>query len=162
MNRLIDYRYSEAIAFAFELLDEPIAERLRYINFLTGSDPIFVGLHNCQIMPHEKDRRSYRNTAHVCFPWNALNPRTTITTVVLPTLADANPYIIIHELGHCLDEILGFEHIAIPINDYAKTDRLEAFAAAFSAQYFWLELEADNIFQSDRATQALFRRLREG
>ena len=155
MERLVDYRYSEGISYAFNLLPIAIADKLRYTHFLTGTDPIYAGLHNHIDI---NDKRSYRNTAHVSYPWNSLNKRGQ-TTVVLPLLDDASPYIVIHELGHCLDEILGFEHTALPINEYAKTNRLEAFAEAFAAQYFWLGKEAEDIFQSDKATQYLFEQL---
>jgi hypothetical protein len=158
MNRLVSHEYSSAISYAFGLLSYPLVHRLQYIHFLTGTDPIYAGLHRCE--PIGDDKRSYRNTAHVSYPWNAINKRGQ-TTVVLPLLTDADPYTIIHELGHCLDEVLGFEHEALPINDYAKTNRLEAFAEAFACQYFWLGRQAEDIFQSDVATRYLFKQLGE-
>jgi len=152
MERLVSYRYSEGISYAINLLPIAIANKLSHVHFFTGTDPVFAGLHN---YIETDDKRSYRNTAHVSYPWNAINKRER-TTVVLPLLEDALPYVVIHELGHCLDEILEFKHIALPVNEYAKTNRLEAFAEAFAAQYFWLGHEAEDIFQSDKATQYLF------
>ena len=148
MNRITSHEYKEAIYYAYQLLPLPIANMLQGVHFLTGTDPVYAGLHRC-INTH--DGRSYRNTAHVNFPGK--------TTIVLPKLEDACPYVIIHELGHCLDEILGFAHIALPINDYAKTNRLESFAESFAAQYFWLGEKEEVIFQSDKATQYLFEKL---
>jgi len=155
LERLISYRYSGAISYAFNLLPIAIAEKLNYIHFLTGTDPVYAGLHNYEDI---EDGRSYRNTAHVSYPWNARNKKER-TTIVLPLLIDADPYVITHELGHCFDEVLGFQHRALPINEYAKTDRREAFAEAFAAQYFWLGKEAEDIAQSDKATQYLFEQL---
>lgn len=153
MNRITNCKYTEAISYAFSLLPIIMVDKLQYIHFLTGTDPIYAGLHNFIDI---NDKRSYRNTAHVCYSWNALN-RHEPTTVVLPLLNDANPYTIIHELGHCLDEAWGFSHNALPINNYAKTDRYEAFAEAFACQYFWLGAKAEDIFQSDGAIQYLFK-----
>ena len=153
MNR-IGYRYSEAIGYTFSLLPDAIRDKLQYTHFLTGVDPVWVGLHNHTDIG---DKRSYRNTAHVCYPWNAINKHGQ-TTVVLPQPEDAHPYVIIHELGHCLDEKLGFRHNAIPVNEYAETNRLESFAEAFACQYFRLNDKAEDIFRSDKATQHLFNR----
>ena len=155
MHRITSSHYAEAIGRAFDLLPPAIEARLRHIHFFTGTDPIYAGLHDVM---DARDGRSLRNTAHVCYPWNAIDKQGK-TTVVLPLLDDACPYIITHELGHCLDEILGFTHTALPINKYAKTNRMEAFAETFAAQYFWLGARAENIFQSDKATQALFEQL---
>ena len=158
MQRITNYRYIEAIGYAFSLLPSNLSERLSYVHFFTGTDPVFAGLHD---FIDTQDGRSYRNTAHACFSESALNNRER-TTIVLPELDDANPYVIVHELGHCLDEILGFSHLAIPINKYAETNRREAFAESFAAQYFWLGLDAEAIFQSDKAIQQLFREIMGG
>ncbi len=50
----------------------------------------------------------------------------------LPTLA-----VVIHELGHVLDESLGFRQIVNPVTEYAKINRREAFAEAFTTLFFW-------------------------
>lgn len=158
MERLTNNIYSQAIEAAFGLLPIRIAERLRYVHFFTGTDPVYAGLHNYEAIG---DRRSYRNTAHVCYPWNAIKGHG-CTTIVLPQLEDAHPYVVIHELGHCLDELLDFGHTALPVSDYVKANRLEAFAEAFAAQYFWLGEEAEDRFQSDKETQNLFEALAAG
>ena len=150
--------YATAIGRAFDLLPSTIEARLRHVHFLTGTDPVYAGLHNYKEIG---DGRSFRDTAHVIFACHAIDKQER-TTVVLPVLDDANLGTIIHELGHCLDEVLGFEHIALPINKYAKTNRQEAFAEAFVAQYFWLGEKEEDIFQSDKATQYLFEELKKG
>jgi len=156
MQRLTSYEYSAAISWAFNLLPIRVADMLKCVHFFTGTDPVYAGLHRYD---DTDDNRSYRSTAHVSYPWHAINKREQ-TTIVLPLLDDAKPYVIIHELGHCLDEILGFEHEALPVNKYAKTHRTEAFAEAFACQYFWLGNKAEDIFQADKATQYLFGNLR--
>ena len=155
MERITKAIYAEAIGKAFDLLPPAIEARLRYVHFLTGTNPIYAGLHNYKEIG---DGRSYYNTAHVSFPCHAID-KWERTTIVLPLLGDANLRTIIHELGHCLDEVLGFRHIALPVNDYAETNIMEAFAEAFVAQYFWLGTKAEDIFQSDRRTQYLFKEL---
>jgi hypothetical protein len=57
------------------------------------------------------------------------------TTIVLPT--PHYPISIVHELGHVLDEALNFDHEATPVTAYAKTDRYEAFAEAFTSWLYW-------------------------
>jgi hypothetical protein len=158
MERITDFHYAEAIRYSLNLLPCWLKKRLQSVQFFTGTDPLFAGLHNYK---DTKDSRSYRNTAHVCYPWNAINPKEQ-TTIVLPTPADAKPYVIIHEIGHCVDEVLGFQYDALPINDYAKSNRYEAFAESFAAQYFFLGKKADDIFLNDKNIQVLFRRLQRG
>ena len=68
MYRITSHKYTEAISHAFELLPYPIFRLLEYTHFLTGTDPIYVGLHNYE---GTKDNRSYRNTAHVSYPWHS-------------------------------------------------------------------------------------------
>ena len=158
MYRITDFRYSEAISYVFELLPYPIFRFLEYTHFLTGTDPVYAGLHNYIDIG---DGRSYRYTEHVSYPEHDVTKHE-VTTIVLPTLKAAYLYVITHELGHCLDEILGFEYLASPINEYARTHRREAFAEAFACQYFWLGEEAEDIFQSDKAIQYLFEQLKGG
>ncbi len=158
MYRITNHIYSEAIGYAFELLPIAISKRLNHVHFFTGTDPLYAGLHS---YVESNDKRSYRTTAHVVYPCHQgiLNKQLRNTTVVLPIVEDADPYVIVHELGHCLDEVLGFKHSSIPVNSYAKTNRLEAFAEAFASQYFWLGTKAEDIFQADKATQYLFKEL---
>jgi len=154
MERIVSYQYSTAINSAFELLSHPIRNKLRYVHFFTGTDPVYAGLHK---YIDTKDGRSYRNTAHACYPWHIIDKS---LTIILPTLDDADPYIVTHELGHILDYLIDFGHNTLPINNYAKTHRAEAFAESFVAQYFWLGKKAEDIFQSDKSTQYLFGELR--
>jgi len=157
MQRITEMVYATAIGKAFDLLPSTIEARLRHVHFFTGTDPVYAGLHNYEDIG---DGRSFRDTAHVLFAGHGIDKQKR-TTVVLPVLDDAKPYVVVHELGHCLDEVLGFEHIAFPVNDYARTNRQEAFAEAFAAEYFWLGEKEEDIFQSDKATQYLFEELAE-
>jgi len=154
MQRLTNYEYSDAISYAFDLLPIRIASMLRHVHFFAGADPVYAGLHE---YTDTGDGRSYRNIAHACYPYLTIDKS---LTIVLPTLEAASPYVVIHELGHIVDYFLHFSHDALPINDYAQTDRREAFAESFAAQYFWLGEEAEDIFQSDRQIQYLFESLR--
>lgn len=139
MMRIVDYRYSELIGASFDIIPIKIADRLKYTHFFTGTDPIYAGL----ILPDDDTMRRYgynfKNVAEVYRTSGSVSYAhiQTIydkhTTVVLPQLLSIDYPI--HELGHVLDEILGWEHIATPVTEYAKTNRLEAFAEAFTS---WL------------------------
>ena len=146
MNRLVSYGYSSVISFTLGLLSPEVVDKLKYVHFFTGTDPIYAGLHS-----YVDEGRSYRDTAHTCYPWHTTDKS---LTIVLPELEE--PYVIIHELGHILDFLLGFGFNAIPINDYARTNREESFAESFTAQYFYLGKEAEDIFQSDKGIQYIF------
>lgn len=156
MERLRDYRYAAVITAALDRIPEAIRPLVAHAHYLTGVDPLYVGLHDYQ---QTFDGRSYRDTAHVAYVCNQgrlpLDRRH--TTVVLPQPVE--PRTIVHELGHVLDEVLGFEHIAKPVTAYAENDRYEAFAEAFSA---WLcpeyqqWSEVMDALRADRATLALF------
>ena len=136
MERLTDYKYSAAWESGLAHIPKPILPMLRHVDLLAGADPLFVGLH---LFKDIKDGRSYRNTAHTVYPHHQTNLVKTNrrTTVVLPTLETAKPWVVIHELGHVLDERLGLAEVFLPVNEYAKTNRAEAFACAFFDWCWW-------------------------
>lgn len=133
MQRIRTQRDAEPIGEALRRLPLGIAQRLGHVQFVAGVDPVFIGLHDTEQASYG---RSYRETAHVCWPMH-LDARPLaerVTTVVLP--APREPWVIIHELGHALDEAIGFDHHdPDPVTWYAETDTSEAFAEAFTA---WL------------------------
>ena len=133
MYRVTGLGYSELISYAFGIIPKGIVDKIRYTHFLCGVDPVYVGLHS---YVDTKDNRSYCNTAHVAYPYHQSLPKyLQHTTVVLPNLVSLD--VIVHELGHVLDESLGFRHTAEPVTEYAKVDRGEAFAEAFTSWLFW-------------------------
>ena len=155
MNRFYTYRNNEAIQAAHRIIPNSILNRLHFDYFI-GADPIYAG-----ISDYEKttDGRSYRDTACVMYPWHFRLTKEK-TTIVIPK--ERTPRTIIHEIGHVIDEYLGFEHIAVPVTEYAKTDRYEAFAEAFTA---WLLLGYANypcktVSGIDLKTESLFESLR--
>lgn len=154
MTRIPDQRYAEAIASALRTIPTRICQRLAHVQFLCGVDPAFAGLHRYGTTT---DGRSYGSTAHVAYPVHIQRPAVErVTTVVLPELVA--PLSIVHELGHALDESIGFDHHTVkPITDYARTDRWEAFAEAFTG---WLYRYGDeDILFRDQQTIDLFERL---
>lgn len=131
VQRLTDNIYAQAIARAYVLIPDEL-HRFIQVDFLTGTDPIFAGLHH-----HENtvDGRSYRNTAHCCYGYSLrdLPISRRKTTIVLPLRIDARSSTVVHELGHALDESLGFAFDSGPTSWYSYNNRYEAFAEAFTS-----------------------------
>lgn len=144
MNRIFSAAYAEPIAEAFALIPARLAARLGRVHFLTDTDPIWAGLHTFAIT---NDGRSYRETAHCCYPFHTVDGS---TTVVIPKPVE--PWVIVHELGHALDETLGFQHTARPCTAYAAANRFEAFGEAFTA--FVLGDRYAHVAEPDRALLA--------
>jgi hypothetical protein len=162
MDRVRSGGYSALIEAAYQLIPPGLHQFIRP-HFLCGTDPVFAGLHRYE---NVEDDRPYKTTVHVAYDFHQDGLRRALrhTTVVLPrepkliTLAT-----MVHELGHVLDEALRFEHDAHPINDWANTNRYEAFAEAFTA---WVlpfghgyGADKDQLYDSDRQTVALFEEL---
>ena len=145
MNRVKPGGYTELISAAYALIPESM-HRLIQPHFLCGTDPGFAGLHRYSSASYG---RAYSDTWHVVYPAHQIRPAASDrhTTVVLTDVIDDAPWVrekfghhhplamMVHELGHVLDESLRFEHDAAPVTAYAETDRREAFAEAFTA---WL------------------------
>lgn len=155
MMRIRCHREAEAIYHALSLIPPRIRERLQGVDFVTGYDPAFLGLH----FYHEtEDGRSYTNTSHCVWPCHQLHlPRDRRrTTIVLIDCWDEHCVdIILHELGHALDEALEFQRPwVVPLDDYAEKDQFEAFAQAFRA---WLNdtRENDGWFRHNREELAM-------
>lgn len=150
--------YSELIDAAYSHIPAGVRALLRP-HFLTGTDPVFAGLHGYR---DTNDGRSYLDIAHVAYEFHQPLPRARRrTTVVLPRLTSVRT--IVHELGHVLDERLDFEYEAVPVTSYAETSHFEAFAEAFAA---WAlpfghgyGAAKDRLYERDRATVGLFEAL---
>ena len=153
MNRLVGGAYREAIGEGISTIPPAIMRRLEHVHFLTGVDPVWVGLHS---FSKTGDGRGYSGTAHCA---DACHTSDRTTTIVLPTLANATRDVVVHELGHALHETLGWGPTAQPVTAYARTDRFEAFAESFRA---WLDRYGDqDAFMRDVATRSLFVSLSE-
>ncbi len=152
LDRIPSHRYAEAIAEGLDRLPGRMAGRLGHVRFVCGVDPVFAGLHS---YVDTTQGWSYGEVAHCCYPHNLSAPRDRrTTTIVLPTLAAARPDTVVHELGHALHHLIGFEHTAAPVTEYAGTDRYEAFAEALVARTHYYG-DADAL-HADLPTLALF------
>lgn len=158
MKRLTTWRMNEDIEVGIDLIPPRIWSMVEYTDLFVGCDPVFAGLH---FYVDTDDGRSYRETAHIIYPYHQghLSAARRNTTIVLPTDRHRLFWGIVHEFGHALDERLGFEHAAIPIDDYAKTNRAEAFATAFEAYCSPGYPDWHRLYSSDPVTVALFDRL---
>lgn len=150
MNRLMSYEQGELIGRAFGVIPAAISDRLRDVEFLTGTDPVFAGLHRYETT---LDGRAYRKTAHTSHRHHSLDGT---TTIVLPVLEST--FVVVHELGHALDELLGYRHVAKPVTAYGRTNRQEAFAESFCAWLYWYGDQ--DVFHADLPTVSLFESLR--
>ena len=163
MERITDWTYAEAIGRAMELVGPNIMRLLQHVQFLCGVSPAYAGLHHAGVVTsvYGSERVDYNTRAHVS--WGDMcDDADRRTTVVLPSHCHARSDTIVHELAHCLDEVLGFTHTATPNCAYARLHRMEAFAMAFEARYFWIcdmgddYSAANDIAARDKATVALF------
>ncbi|OPZ79723.1 MAG: hypothetical protein BWY79_00273 [Actinobacteria bacterium ADurb.Bin444] len=136
MNRLTDYRFSSLIQAGLRLIPSVVADQLRHVHFFTGTDPIYAGLFTDE---DTGDGRSYRDTWCHCSPHHLARLPKALrqTTIVMPSIQrgypeEVLPALVVHELGHALDDVLGWRHTPAPLTRYAKTNRCEAFADAFT------------------------------
>jgi hypothetical protein len=156
--RIRTWRDAEPIAVALGRLPPRIRERVAHAQWFAGADPVFAGI---TTYAATTDGRSYRETAHVCYPFHLSHRHRAerVSTVVLPRPQE--PWVVVHELGHVLHEALAFDtHDPVPVSAYARTDRWEAFAEAFTAWvcpevYPW----AEGILAEDQRIVALFEEL---
>ena len=165
MERLADFKYSELISTAFDKLPLGIASKLRYTHFFTGTSPIYAGLFD---YTEASFGRSYHTVWSVaCLHHQmGLPKKLRQTTIVMLKFSLKGypmrllPMLVVHELGHVLDELLDWSHIALPITRYAKSNRGEAFAEAFT---LWLNPEYAEYYQVyhsvDERTLSLFQHL---
>ena len=137
MERIVKGGYAELIGAGISLIPCRIYERISYAQFFTGTNPSYAGLFDNE---KTEDGRSYYET------WSVANPHHLLcedkrTTMVMPNLCPQCPikllpYLVVHELGHVLHEVLQWQPSPAPVTDYAKTDWCEAFAEAFTLWLF--------------------------
>lgn len=116
-----------------------------------GADPLLAGLHTYTDANYG---RSYSDVAHTVYEHHQpqVSRARRAVTVVMPHLCV--PSTVVHELGHVLHERLGFEARPAPTSWYARTNRYEAFAEAWTS---WLVPGYGD--RPDEATLALFEEL---
>lgn len=157
MNRIT---LRQPINEALALLPERIRARVQ-CDYLTGCDPVFVGLHR---YAETTDGRAYKDCAHVAWSLHQDHmPRDhRAPTVVLPSEEDPwTTAVIVHELGHVLDESIGFDrHKPEPVSQYAERDEYEAFAEAFTL-WIWGDIDGyrPQVLRNDARTLRLFEEL---
>jgi hypothetical protein len=174
-ERITSQAQAEVIAQAIALLPGRLPERLGHVAFFTA-DPIAAGLHDSET--HGPTGLRYREVAHVCYgsmPWHFVRPACDRrTTIVLPLVG--SPGVVLHELGHALHEVIGFEHTpAVEVTEYARLDSHESFAEAFVAwslpqtrrsygcwDFEEMRLGREDLLNNDPETVRLFEALAHG
>ena len=150
MERICTSYNNAAIQFAHAVIPDSILNHLHFDYFI-GCDPIFAGLFGYE---DAEDGRSYHHTNCVAYPFHQLLPKDKQkTTIVIPH--KISEIYTIHEIGHVLDEYLNFNCEVVPITEYAKVNRMEAFAEAFVA---WL-IKGYSQLRIDPKTLSLFESL---
>ena len=156
MERIRGHDAGELLSMALDWLPRSLARRLGFVDFFIG-DPLFAGLHQVEVAD---DGGSYRTTAHYVSEYHQRHRAKSArrATIVLP-YGPRGTATVVHELGHALDEVLGYEWLAKPVSDYARVDPFEAFAEAFTA---WVGLpsyraERDRLYRIDRDTASFFK-----
>ena len=153
MERIRGPDAGEQLSMALDWLPKSIATRLGFVHFFIG-DPVFAGLHEFEVAD---DGGSYRTApqyvSESCQTHRSRSARR--ATIVLP-FGPGRTATVVHELGHALDEVLGYEWSAKPVSDYGRVDPCEAFAEAFTA---WVgmpsyQIERDRLYRVDRETAA--------
>jgi hypothetical protein len=155
VERIQGHDAGEQLSMALDWLPESIATRLGFVHFFMG-DPVFAGLHQFEVA---EDGGSYRTAAqYVSEACQSHRPRSARrATIVLP-FWPARTETVVHELGHALDDVLGYEWLAKPVSARGRVDPYEAFAEAFTA---WVGLPSyrtarDRLYRIDRETAAFF------
>ena len=133
-TRIHDASWNPAISEAFKLIGPSLSARLAHVQWVVGVDPLFAGVHHYSTTT---DGRAYGDTAHVAYALHIPGPADRrATSVILPKRASGSwgdVAVVVHELGHALHEAVGFDHDALPVSRYARTNRWEAFAEAFTS-----------------------------
>lgn len=151
MNRLHTYKQNPEIQQALLSIPKPL-HRFLYCDWCIGADPVYIGLHNFDDTGNE---RSYRDTAHVVYPFHIACDRKE-TTLVLPVVEGVKT--VVHELGHVLHYNLGFpDPVLSMVSDYAGNNRWELYAEAFTVYCLpWIRFENSNYWEIDEVTKGYF------
>lgn len=128
MNRIVGSGFGGLIEAAFTIIPAPIRPLIE-CEWACGFDPVFAGLHSCL---EANNNRSYRNIAHVVYPWHidgAADRR--LTTIVIPN-RNLSLCHLVHEIGHVLHLRLDW-FVTSSVSEYGDLNECEAFAEAFTS-----------------------------
>jgi hypothetical protein len=160
MERIVNQQYAELIAYAISAVPDKIMDIIKPVHFFTGTNPIFAGLETgAETTEDGKPFREIMDMHYIPIESQLHLPKyLRYPTIVMPNPLE-KPGDIVHELGHVLDDRTMwylYQTDILPVSEYAKTDKYEAFAEAFGA---WLFYDYGNDRQIDPETLALFERL---
>ena len=128
--RFTTWQHNPAIQAALRQIPARIIWRVSLRVFT--ADPVHAGLHD---VSETDDGRSYRDTCHVCYPYQLTHLPAVMRcpVMVLPRRDEILPETILHEFGHLLHFTVDFWPYAQPVTEYAETNEFEAFGEAFVA-----------------------------
>jgi hypothetical protein len=129
VERIRGHDAGELLSMALDWLPASVATRLGFVHFFMG-DPVFAGLHEFEVADDGVPPDRCPDVSECC---QSRRPRSARrATIVLP-FGPGRTATVVHELGHALDEVLGYEWLAKPVSKYARVDPFEAFAEGFTA-----------------------------
>lgn len=146
MERVRTQRFAEAVTDGLSSLKPEHQQFVHSITDFFEGDPLFAGLHSTEDSTDRgvENIRSYRTTAHVCYPWHIERPLSEQrTTIVLCGKHALAWHTVTHEVGHALHchlwdqswRWLDFPRVWAPGGHYDGSSYLdfeeERFAEAF-------------------------------
>ena len=125
-------RPTQTILEAFDMLPPGVAELLIDTPILCGVTSEELGWNDSHMRP---DGSSWSEYSFTHYDFGQINRPAAErrTSIILPKPVRAEK--IVHELGHVLDQILGWPPAPSPVSAYARSCRAEAFAEGFAAAH---------------------------
>ena len=136
MRRITHQRYAEVVAEGLSCYPDNVRRLVEHADVFVG-DPNFADLHRCRL---GVDGIGYEEcVAHCVYAYHQLHLPASRrrTTVVLNPRGMPSVGTVVHEFGHVLHEVVGWDWVARPITEYAESDRYEAFAEACMGWLSW-------------------------
>jgi hypothetical protein len=154
VERIRGHDAGELLSMALDWLPASVATRLGFVHFFIG-DPVFAGLHEFEVADDGVPTGPLPRRVGVLPepPTEVGAARDHRVAVWARSNGNGCP-----RAGACPRRSLEHEWSAKPVSDYARADRFEAFAEAFTA---WVGLpsyqaERDRLYRIDRESAAFF------
>lgn len=144
MDRVRRQEEREGIAWGLSYIPRAIRTQVQGLHFVCELTESYLGLTDRGPLISGRD---LNRESHVCWDFaQYLRPAADrVSTIFLLEGDWQYPSVVLHEVGHIIDQRLGFPSMRrnfVPLDDYAATHPLEAFATAFQS---WCIIEGPNV-----------------